>query len=317
MVLLMAQYRKYSDLGYRRSRIPEYCNGVYIYSRVDKNTQNEENGKDNTEMEVRSSALTWKETRSSHDLQNNSQHRRNKITHSIGTIQPKKNEKQKKSSNPKNAADSIIQSVDKRFGVLTGVERGECGDAGEVAGGGARGAAGAEKVVVEGVGGVLLEVGRIVTGAALLDGRAVGAAAVNAARPIDGALQRAVLRVVLGNAPQLAPTTHPHRRGPHPRRGDADEEEEAEGEKGGCQHWVRLSGDLGRTGGGFECYRCGKGEGTASSGGVVHQCHKWEIHYRFRFRPGFSVCFFQECAVICAFFFSFQDSGVLFQFLKL
>ena len=131
--------------------------------------------------------------------------------------------------------------MDKRFGVITGVERGECGGAGEVAGGGARGAAGAEEVVVEGVGGVLLEVGRIETGAALLDGRAVGAAAVNTARPIDGALQRAVLRVVLGNAPQLAPTTHPYR----PRRGGADEEEEAEGEKGGCQHWVRLGGDLG------------------------------------------------------------------------
>jgi hypothetical protein len=96
----MAQYRKYSDLGYRRSRIPEYCNGVYIYSRVDKNTQNEENGKDNTEMEVRSSALTWKETRSSHDLQNNSQHRRNKITHSIGTIQPKKKRETKEKFKP-------------------------------------------------------------------------------------------------------------------------------------------------------------------------------------------------------------------------
>ena len=126
--------------------------------------------------------------------------------------------------------------MDKRFGVLTGVERGKCGGAGEVAGSGTGGAAGAEEVVVEGVGGVLLEVGRIETGGALLDGRAVGATAVNAARPIDGALQRAVLRVVLGNAPQQAPTTHPHR----PCRGGADEEEEAEGEKGGCQHWVRL-----------------------------------------------------------------------------
>jgi len=55
MVLLMAQYRKYSVLGYPRSRIPEYCNGMYIL--YCKNTQKEQSGKDSTDMEVRSRAL--------------------------------------------------------------------------------------------------------------------------------------------------------------------------------------------------------------------------------------------------------------------
>lgn len=52
-------------------------------------TEYTKGGKDNTDMEVRSSALTWKEIRSSHDLQNNSRHRRNKITHSVGCNQKK------------------------------------------------------------------------------------------------------------------------------------------------------------------------------------------------------------------------------------
>jgi hypothetical protein len=158
--------------------------------------------------------------------------------------------------------------VGKLFGVLTGVERGECGGAGEVAGGGAPGTAGTEEVVVEGVGGVLLEVGRIVTGATLLDGCTVRAATVNTARPINRALQRAVLRVVLRNAPQLATTTHPHRPGPHPRRSGADEEE-AESEKGGCQHWVPQGGDLGRE---FECYRCGKGQAARALCAFAFAC---------------------------------------------
>jgi len=143
-------------------------------------------------------------------------------------------------------------------GALTGVQRGERGGAGEVAGGGAGGAAGAEEVVVEGVGGVALEVGRIVAGAALLDGGAVGAAAVGAARPVDGALLRAVLGVVLGHAPQLAPAAHPD---PRPRGGRARGEEQEDGgeeqevERGGRRHWVRQGGgDSGRIGGGFKCY---------------------------------------------------------------
>ena len=143
-------------------------------------------------------------------------------------------------------------------GALTGVQRGERGGAGEVAGGGAGGAAGAEEVVVEGVGGVALEVGRIVAGAALLDGGAVGAAAVGAARPVDGALQRAVLGVVLGHAPQLTPAAHPDRR---PRGGRARGEEQEDGgedqeaERGGRRHWVRQGGgDSGRIGGGFKSY---------------------------------------------------------------
>lgn len=125
---------------------------------------------------------------------------------------------------------------------MTGVQRGERGGAGEVAGGGAGSAAGAEEVVVEGVGSVALEVGRVVAGATLLDGGAVGAAAVGAARPVDGALQRAVLSVVLGNAPELAPAAHPDPRGGAggcARGEQEDGSEEQEEGRGGRRHWVR------------------------------------------------------------------------------
>lgn len=131
--------------------------------------------------------------------------------------------------------------------MLTGVQADERGGAGEIAGGGVGGATGSEEVVVECVGRVRQEVGRLVAGAAQLDGAAVGAA-VGAASPVDSRLQRAILGVILRDAPELTATAH--RDGPC---GAADsrvggEEEEGEGKvergrRGRHHHWG--SDDLG------------------------------------------------------------------------
>lgn len=122
---------------------------------------------------------------------------------------------------------------------MTGVEADERGGAGEVAGGGAGGAAGSEEVVVEGVGGARQEVRWLVAGAARLDGAAVGAA-VGPAGPVDGRLQRAVLGVVLRDAPQLPAAAAADRpRAATDGRADGEEEEE-EGEwRDYHHHWAR------------------------------------------------------------------------------
>lgn len=58
-----------------------------------------------------------------------------------------------------------------------------------------------EEVIVEGEGGHVLDVRGVVAGPAGLDWGAVGAA--GAARPVEGRLQRGVVGVVLGHAPEL------------------------------------------------------------------------------------------------------------------